>query len=165
MIFGPFGRRRPYTSPVSTESSGRERPAAARPWYRAGLRFECLPDCGRCCSRHNDYGYVYLEGDDADRMAAALGIPAAEFLERHALEEDGHTFLRMHDNECPFLEGTACAVYAARPRQCRTFPFWKENLKTPAHWDALRSFCPGVGTGSFVPVEAIRAALRESESD
>lgn len=150
---------------MSERPGGGARPRSVGAWYRDGLRFECLPDCGRCCSRHSDYGYVYLEGDDAERMAEALGLDLAAFVERHTLEEDGHTLLRMRENECPFLDGTRCAVYTARPRQCRTFPFWRENLRSPAHWEALRAFCPGIGTGAFVPVEAIRAAVRESESD
>ena len=49
-------------------------PAKARyrkPWYASGLRFSCLPECGKCCTNHEDYAYVYLEGDDLDRLAEA----------------------------------------------------------------------------------------------
>jgi Fe-S-cluster containining protein len=66
----------------------------------------------------------------------------------------------MDGPDCPFLDGSRCSVYGARPAQCETFPFWPENLKTKKRWNELASFCPGIGRGDFVPVETIRAQLR-----
>jgi len=54
-------------------------------------------------------------------------------------------------------------VYAARPVQCGTFPFWRENLRTRAQWEALGAFCPGIGRGDFVPLESILAQARARE--
>jgi hypothetical protein len=33
--------------------------------------------------------------------------------------------------------------------QCRTWPFWKINLKSPEAWSAAASSCPGMNQGKF----------------
>ena len=132
--------------------------APRAPWYASGLRFECQPDCGRCCTRHGDYGYVYLEDDDLRSLAAHHGLGVAEYRRRFTRREDGHTLLKIDGEVCPYLDGARCTVYDARPTQCRTFPFWKSSLRTPAAWEALASFCPGIGRGDVVPLHQIRDA-------
>jgi len=51
---------------------------------------------------------------------------------------------------CRFLDPVTkkrCLVYEARPAQCRTWPFWPENMNARA-WDReVVAFCPGVGKG------------------
>jgi Fe-S-cluster containining protein len=41
----------------------------------------------------------------------------------------------MGEDACAFLDGARCTVYEARPTQCRTFPFWKENLRRRGSWE------------------------------
>jgi Fe-S-cluster containining protein len=136
-------------------------PRRAAPWYADGLRFECLPDCGRCCTRHDDFAYVYLEPSDVRALASFLGMSAREFRKRWTFREEGHTALRIEGEACPFLEGWRCAVYAARPGQCRTFPFWREILRTPGGWEQVGRFCPGVGRGELLSVATIRSKVRD----
>ena len=135
-------------------------PSARRPWYAAGLRFACRPDCGRCCTRHGEYGYVYLDRGDVRRLAAHFELDVKAFRSRFTKRDDGHTVLTMDGPACPFLDGSRCTVYGARPSQCRTFPFWPENLRTPARWEELATFCPGIGEGEIVPLHVIREELR-----
>ena len=130
--------------------------AGRRPWYSDGLRFACRPDCGRCCTRHADYGYVYLDRSDVARLAAHFQTTVKDFRARWTRKDDGHTVLKMDEAACPFLDGTRCTVYGARPGQCGSFPFWPENLRNPARWEALAEFCPGIGEGNIVPLHVIR---------
>jgi Fe-S-cluster containining protein len=134
------------------------------PWYADGLCFECLPDCGACCTNHENYAYVYLEGDDVDRLLSHLKIDEEEFLLTYTDLDECFLVLRMDTPECPFLDGTRCSVYLARPTQCRTFPFWRETLRTPQKWSKLRGFCPGIDEGPRHPLEVIQARLAERKA-
>jgi len=134
-------------------------------WYADGVRFTCRPDCGRCCTRHGDYDYVYLLPDDVRALASHFEMSVAAFRRRHTRKEEGHIVLRMDGPACPFLEGSRCSVYEARPRQCRTFPFWPENLKTRKRWESLATFCPGIGGGETVPLLTIQEQLRTADEE
>jgi Fe-S-cluster containining protein len=60
-----------------------------------------------------------------------------------------------------------CSIYSVRPYQCRTWPFWPENLTTPNHWQRSAARCPGMAAGGlkevgkFYPIEEIRI-IRDS---
>lgn len=138
---------------------------AQPPWYADGLCFECMPDCGACCTNHGDYAYIYLEGDDLTRLAGFLGLAADEFSARYTAEDEGQLVLRMDRPDCPFLDGRRCSVYPARPTQCRTFPFWEENLLSAENWRAVAEFCPGIGRGERHPLPVIRQRLAERQGD
>jgi hypothetical protein len=86
-------------------------------------------------------------------------MPVKEFRARWTKKDDGYTVLKMDGPACPFLDGARCTVYGARPLQCRSFPFWPENLKSRVRWEDLSAFCPGVGKGDFVPLHVIREQL------
>jgi Fe-S-cluster containining protein len=134
------------------------------PWYADGLRFQCQEGCGNCCVNHGDYEYVYLEGDDAAKIAKLLGLTLAEFKKRYTEIDERHLVLRMDQPACPFLDGTACTIYEARPVQCRTFPFWNSNLSSKSAWERLRCFCPGIDEGEVVQLKVINEHLDELEA-
>ena len=136
-----------------------------KPWYASGLRFTCVPECGRCCTLHEDHAYVYLDGDDLPRMAAHLELDDETFRERYTTVDDGDVVLKMDEPDCPFLDGWQCSVYEARPTQCRTFPFWPETLKSRAAWTRNRRFCPGIDEGELHPLHVIQEHLAARESD
>ena len=134
------------------------------PWYADGLRFECRPDCGACCTNHDDYSFVYLEGDDVDHLVSHLKIDEEEFLLSYTELDECYLVLRMDSPDCPFLDGLRCSVYPARPTQCRTFPFSRDTLRTPKKWAKLKTFCPGIDEGPRHPLDVIEARVAERES-
>ena len=75
--------------------------------------------------------------------------------------DDGSRVLRMDQPDCPFLEGSRCGIYPVRPVQCRTFPFWSENLSNRRSWTRLRRFCPGIDKGEKHPLLRIERARIE----
>jgi hypothetical protein len=135
---------------------------ADKPWYDNGLRFGCQR-CGNCCRNHGSYTYVYLMPADVSAIARHLGLEEHEFISRYCQEEDGWTSLRMDAPACPFLEaGNTCAIYPVRPKQCATWPFWKENLE-PAVWNGeVQADCPGIGQGELHTREEIERLARET---
>ena len=94
-------------------------------------------------------------------MAQHLGLDLATFRKRFTALDDGMRVLRMDSPDCPFLDGKRCSIYPVRPRQCRTFPFWEENLSSPGAWKKLTSFCPGIDDGEHHSLKVIREVLDE----
>ena len=127
--------------------------------WSEGVRFACQGS-GRCCVSRGGYGYVYLTLEDRRRLAKQLGIPTGRFTRTWCTRKDGLWHLKDSGPDCVFLEGTRCGVYEARPTQCRTWPFWPENM-TPRRWTAIAAFCPGVGKGKVVAGADIERTLAD----
>ncbi len=134
------------------------------PWYADGIRFECARS-GKCCTAHGQYDRVYLDDDEAEEVAALLGLTLAELERRHCWFEDGWRLVKFADGACGFLDGARCTVYEARPVQCRTWPFWKENLKRSTWKRDVAAFCPGVGRGRRHDRDEIEAIADEASGD
>jgi len=140
-------------------------------WYAEGLRFTCT-QCGNCCT--GSPGYVWVTVEDMQQMAAFLKMPLDEFTRAYVRKVGaGEKYsLRGRVNyECVFLtrDGTrkaGCSVYGARPTQCRTWPFWTENLKSESAWDRVARGCPGVrkAEGPLYDLEHIEKCRQHPES-
>ena len=88
--------------------------------------------------------------EEALAMANELGIGLREFDRRYVrFDADGNRELKFANDKCVFLEGSRCAVYGARPTQCRTWPFWRETLVKKVWKDEVLTFCPGAGKGKL----------------
>jgi uncharacterized protein len=135
-------------------------------WYEQGLRFACT-QCGNCCRNHGDYAFVNLSPRDLAEIPRFLGITLEEFMTRYATKEPGHhPTLRMDAPQCPFLdEQSRCTIYAVRPMQCRTWPFWRSNLEQAKWLGAVRERCPGIGQGETFAREHVDAEAARTESD
>jgi len=46
-------------------------------------------------------------------------------------------------------------IYPVRPTQCRTWPFWAGNLRSPADWNEAARRCPGINHGRVYDIEQI----------
>lgn len=131
------------------------------PWYKDGLRFNCT-QCGKCCT--GSPGYVWVEEKEIEAMAAFLKITDEEFILKYTRQAYGRRALledrRSYD--CVFLKGgKTCTVYGARPRQCRTFPWWKENLNTPESWKEAATRCEGIN--SEAPIVSLAEIQKQSQ--
>jgi Fe-S-cluster containining protein len=89
----------------------------------------------------------------------------SQFTRTYCANHDGWFHLKGQETACRFLEGKRCQVYEARPAQCRTWPFWPENMNAKA-WDReVVRFCPGVGRGRKYSAEEIQGLLAQDPLD
>jgi Fe-S-cluster containining protein len=134
-----------------------------RPWYHGGLRFECT-GCGNCCT--GAPGFVWVNDEEIAALANAVGETAEAFEDKYVRKIGARKSLReFPGGDCVFFnsESRKCQVYEVRPRQCRTWPFWDSNLRTPEHWQRTCESCPGSGHGplyQLAQIEQIRQVIR-----
>jgi len=133
----------------------------ATPW-RNGVRFQCQGS-GKCCTSRGQYGYVYLTIEDRRRFAKYFKLTTAAFTRKYCDQHDGNFHLKNPDKDCGFLVEKRCTVYEARPSQCRTWPFWKENRSVRAWNRDVVAFCPGVGKGPLISPEEISKQLEQGD--
>ncbi len=131
--------------------------------FKEGIRFECQGS-GRCCMSRGSYGFVYLSLADRRRMAATLGLACSAFTRRYCDKTLGLFHLKNPEKDCQFLEENRCAVYAGRPTQCRTWPFWPENLNVRTWNQEVAKDCAGIGKGRLYSPEEIRKIVEEAQA-
>lgn len=120
-------------------------------WYHQGLSFTCA-QCGNCCS--GAPGYVWVTTEEQQQIAQALGCPdgriPSEYIRRVGFR---FSLTERPNGDCVLLirhgPKAVCRVYESRPLQCRTWPFWTINLKSPDHWAAAAGTCPGMNHGTW----------------
>jgi Fe-S-cluster containining protein len=130
---------------------------AELPWYHEGLQFTCS-QCGDCCT--GAPGHVWVINAEIAALAALVGETVDDFEDKYVRQVGARKSLKeFPTGDCVFFntETRGCNVYQARPRQCRTWPFWDSNLKTPEDWAHTCSVCPGSGQGKLHQIEAIEA--------
>ena len=124
-----------------------------------GLQFECQPGCTECCRQK---GYVYLTETDLPRIAAYLNLTPAEFERKYVYRTRKRMRLRVPQaSTCWFLEADGCSIHAVKPTQCRIFPFWPELVENRREWNKTARYCPGMGKGPLIQIEAAQKQARE----
>ena len=91
-------------------------------------------------------------------MAAVVGLEVEEFEDQYVRKIGiRKSLVEFPNGDCVFFdnESRKCNVYDARPRQCRTWPFWDSNLKSPEAWAETCEVCPGSGKGKLYNLEEI----------
>lgn len=137
-----------------------------KPFYKeTSLQFQCT-GCGKCCYGTPGYHYIKLNKKEAEKIREHLGVGVDWFRQRY-LEalEDGSFGIRLNDSgACPFLgRDNRCSIYAHRPAQCRTYPFWPEVIDTEMNWKDEARRCEGIDRGAVIPLKEIEKRLRELE--
>lgn len=131
----------------------------SQPWYADGLKFACT-QCGDCCT--GAPGFVWVTDEEIKALAEFRGEPEEEVFGLYTRKEGNRRSLREKLNgDCVFYDRQAgCTVYPVRPRQCRTWPFWEQNTRTPADWDRAAAGCPGCNRGELIPAEEITRRVK-----
>ena len=127
----------------------------SEPWYKDGLRFKCTA-CGDCCT--GAPGYVWVNQAEIEALASRLGLDVDVFESRFVRWIGIRRSLVEYANgDCVFFNNKSrkCNVYEDRPRQCRTWPFWKSNIKSQQAWEETCKVCPGSGKGRLYQLEKI----------
>ena len=137
-------------------------------WYRHGLAFSC-GQCGNCCSGPAT-GYVWVTKKDIEVIAAHLNLDRDEFQKKFVRRVGFRYSLieKKTSNDCIFLDRKGqkpgCQIYPVRPVQCRTWPFWTENIKTLDAWNETAQTCPGINRGKLYSPEAIES-IRHNKAE
>lgn len=125
-------------------------------WYEEGLRFSCT-QCGNCCT--GAPGYVWVNQSEIAALAATVGEADVVEFEKKYVRRIGvrKSLVEFPNGDCVFFDGKSrrCTVYEARPRQCRTWPFWTSNLKNEQTWRETCQVCPGSGRGKLYDLASI----------
>jgi hypothetical protein len=134
-------------------------------WIKRGLRFECQPNCGKCCTSERE-GSVFVEPADIEALAKKLSMTARTFARTYVVREEGSDLelRKTGDGDCVFLENRTCAVHDAKPLQCRAYPFLPLDgftpIESPFTWRHEKTFCPGIGKGPLHSRREIAAVSR-----
>lgn len=129
------------------------------PWYAKGLHFKCT-ECGQCCT--GAPGYIWVSEKEIETIADHLNISIQDFYQRYIRRVKGRLSLLEHpaNYDCVFLKDKKCQIYQVRPTQCRTFPWWPQNLQSEKDWKEAAIYCEGIREEApLVPFETIQTQL------
>jgi Fe-S-cluster containining protein len=107
---------------------------------------------------------VRVSDAEIEALARRLSLADAEFRAAYTRELRGGVLaLREKQNrDCIFWDARrGCTVYEERPRQCRTWPFWRAVVHSRERWEEEAAGCPGMNRGARVGAEAIQELLRD----
>ena len=131
-------------------------------FFKKGINFKCQGS-SNCCVSRGSYGYVYLSKKDLIKIAKHLNVSINLFKKKYCGYSDGYMHLKEINinGNCQFLENKKCSIYAARPMQCKTWPFWKENMNAKKWNTELINFCPGIGKGKLISSSMIQKIINK----
>lgn len=141
--------------------SNEENDSTPHPWYKEGLRFKCT-ECGKCCSGPS--GHVWVSEEEMMAISTFLQIPLDLFKRKYVrLRDKRYALVEMksQNHDCVFLKDKKCSIYPVRPAQCRTYPWWQENLNSEESWKLAAESCEGISEDApVVPYSQIVQLLR-----
>ena len=136
------------------------------PWYKDGLRFKCT-ECGKCCTGPS--GNVWVSDKEMTAIAEFLKISLGLFKRKYVrLREKSYALVEMksQNHDCVFLKDKKCSIYPVRPVQCRTYPWWQENLNSGESWKLAAESCEGINEEApVVPYSQIVQLISTNENN
>lgn len=133
------------------------------PWYSQGLRFKCT-ECGQCCT--GAPGYTWVSDAEIIAMASHFNLSLDDFGKKYLRLVNGKYALleKTASYDCIFLKDKKCEIYQLRPLQCRTFPWWQQNLSSPEDWQEASQYCEGISSEApLVPFDEIQEQLAKND--
>jgi Fe-S-cluster containining protein len=128
-------------------------------WEKESPRFECQPDCFKCCAKP---GIVYFDKSSIENASKITNLSTMHFKKEFLKRDDGQWIHEVKDgNPCAFLTLEGCSIHFGKPIQCRSYPFWRENMTSKSMWKLVGSFCPGIDSGPHIAVATIRNFLEK----
>jgi len=101
--------------------------------------------CANCCR----YSIVTVNPSEIENIALYLRMEPEEVTRQYtAPDPDARTtrVLRSTKDGCIFLDGNLCAIYEARPKTCRDFPYVAHGKRSlggrVSSWCRWASLCP-----------------------
>ncbi len=130
-------------------------------WYVGGLHFEC-DKCRACCSGPEE-GFIWITKAEMQQLADFLEITVEQLRERYTRRYGLRTSIieNPESKDCIFLGSKGCKIYDFRPNQCRTWPFWTDNLDSSDTWNAAAAKCSGINRGRFFTFEEIEKLRKQ----
>lgn len=132
------------------------------PWYAEGLRFKCT-ECGKCCT--GSPGYAWVNDQEIISIANFLKISVEQFSKSYLRYVEGRYALleKPVNYDCIFLKDKKCQIYSVRPTQCRTYPWWMQNLESLEDWKEAAAFCEGISSDApLVSFDIIQEQLAKN---
>ncbi len=111
-------------------------------------------------------GEVYLSEPDLIRIAQHLKLTPEAFATAFVIRtKRGNMRLRKPpDRQCHFHSDNRCSIHVVKPTQCRVFPYWPELIEHEEAWNETAGYCPGIGKGDLIQIEAATAIGEEMYS-
>src|SRR5262249_2755979 len=143
------------------------RPLRGLAWRRlAGGATACASSARAAGTAAAAPGSVRVDDAEIAALARRAGLADARFraaFPRPLRGGGGERSRReRRDGTCVFYDPQrGCTVYADRPRQCRTWPFWRAVVHSPERWAEEAAGCPGMGRGPLHDAASIASALAD----
>tara|TARA_B100001964_G_C13921197_1_gene460286 strand:+ start:235 stop:684 length:450 start_codon:yes stop_codon:yes gene_type:complete len=135
--------------------------------YENGIKFQCQGS-SNCCISRGSYGFVFLSKEDLLKLANFFKVSLFDFVKKYCHTTDRFVHLKetRKNGECIFLfNNNKCGVYKHRPTQCRTWPFWSENMNVKMWNKDVVNFCPGIGKGKLINKKKIEKFIKIDENN
>ncbi|MDA3793431.1 MAG: YkgJ family cysteine cluster protein [Elusimicrobia bacterium] len=108
---------------------------------KGDIDFNC-ESCGNCC---REKGFVEVSDSEIKDIAKYLAVIRTHFIKKHINEVRDKLCFNEHPEEpCKFLKDNSCNIYPVRPKQCRTFPYWRSIARNDDRIKEMLRYCEGI---------------------